>query len=106
MENIKFYTEEEILDKHIGKIGTPDRAKFEYDLQMEIIAEKIKEERKRKNLTQTQLGELIGVKKSQISKLEKGIGDIRLSTIIKVFKALNTNLKIVFENNSLEFVLS
>jgi len=103
---MKLYSSEEALDLLIGKISNPNRDKFEYDLQMEIIAEKIKEERKRKNLTQTQLGELIGVKKSQISKLEKGIGDIRLSTIIKVFKALNTNLKIVFENNSLEVVLS
>lgn len=102
---MKLYTSEEVLDEFIGKIGTPKRDKFEFDLQMDIIASKIREERKRQHLSQTELGEMIGVKKSQISKLEKGIGDMRLNTIIKVFKALNTNLKIVFEINDTEMVI-
>jgi HTH-type transcriptional regulator/antitoxin HipB len=106
MEKMKLYTMDEVLDLHIGKIGTPKRDKFEHDLQMDIIAHKIKEERLRKNLTQTELGELVGVKKSQISKLEKGLGDMRLNTILKVFKALNTNLKIVFETENKEVVLT
>jgi len=106
MENIKFYSENEILDKHIGKIGTDNRAKFEYDLQMDIIAHKIKEERKKRNLTQSQLGEMVGVKKSQISKLEKGLLDCRIDTILKVFKALNTKLKIVFDIDNNEYVVS
>ena len=29
MEEMKFYTEEEMLDKHIGKVGTPHRTRFE-----------------------------------------------------------------------------
>lgn len=106
MEKLKFYTENEILDEHIGKKGTENRTKFEYELQMDIIANKIKEERKKRNLTQSELGELVGVKKAQISKLEKGLLDCRIDTIIKVFKALNTKIKIVFDTDNNEYILS
>lgn len=42
MEKMKFYTEEEIIDKHIGKKGTLARDKFEEDLQSFLIGEAIK----------------------------------------------------------------
>lgn len=38
---MKFYTEEEILDKHIGKKGTPKRDQFEADLNSFLIGEAI-----------------------------------------------------------------
>jgi len=49
---MKFYTEEEILDKHIGKKGTPKRDQFEADLNSSLIGEAIKQARQSKNLTQ------------------------------------------------------
>ena len=72
MEEMKFFTEEEILDKHIGKIGTPHRNQFEDEINTYLIGEAIKEARKKKQLTQEQLGNLVGVKKEQISKIESG----------------------------------
>ena len=60
METMKFYTEEEILDKHIGKKGTPKRDQFEADLNSFLIGEAIKQARQSKNLTQEELGNLIG----------------------------------------------
>lgn len=45
METMKFYTEEEILDKHIGKKGTPKRDQFEADLNSFLIGEAIKQAR-------------------------------------------------------------
>lgn len=59
METMKFYTEEEILDKHIGKKGTPKRDQFEADLNSFLIGEAIKQARQSKNLTQEELGNLI-----------------------------------------------
>ena len=72
METMKFYTEEEILDKHIGKKGTPKRDQFEADLNSFLIGEAIKQARQSKNLTQEELGNLIGVQRAQISRIENG----------------------------------
>ena len=69
METMKFYTEEEILDKHIGKKGTPKRDQFEADLNSFLIGEAIKQARQSKNLTQEELGNLIGVQRAQISRM-------------------------------------
>ncbi len=40
-------------------------------------------------MSQEEPGQLAGVKKAQISKLENSLTDARFDTIIKVFKALN-----------------
>jgi len=67
---MKTYTLDEVTDKLIGEIGTPDRDKFEYELQLGLIGQAIKQTRQERNLTQEELGELIGVQKSQISRIE------------------------------------
>jgi len=94
MENRKLKTTslDVLIDKNIGKIGTEKRNAFEYELQLDIIGETIKNVRKERNLTQQQLGELVGVKKAQISKIENSLTDARFETILKVFKALNAKV--------------
>ncbi len=87
MEEMKFYTEEEILDKHVGKPGTPNRIKFDDDINTFLIGEAIREARKNKKLTQEQLGNIIGVKKGQISKIENG-KNLTLNTISRVLHAM------------------
>jgi len=89
---LKTYSLEEMLDKHIGKLGTPKREAFENELRLDLLGEAIKQARKERNLTQEQLGLLVGVKKAQISKLENSLTDARFETIIKVFKALNAKV--------------
>ena len=89
---MKTYSLEELTDKHIGKKGTPKRDAFEYELRMDLLGQAIKDARKKRNLTQEQLGELVGVKKAQISKLENSLTDARFETIIKVFRALNAKI--------------
>ena len=84
---MNFFTEEEILDKHIGKIGTPHRNQFEDEINTYLIGEAIKEARKKKQLTQEQLGNLAGVKKEQISKIESG-KSLTLNTISRVLHAM------------------
>ncbi len=89
---MKTYTLEEMTDKHIGKIGTPKRDAFENELKLDLLGHTIKSIRKERNLTQEELGELVGVKKAQISKIENSFTDARFETILKVFKALNTKI--------------
>lgn len=92
-ENMKFYTEEEILDKHIGEKGTIQRDKFEADINSFLIGEAIKQARQSKNLTQEELGNLIGVQRAQISRIENG-KNLTFSTIARVFKAMGISAKL------------
>jgi DNA-binding XRE family transcriptional regulator len=92
MGTLKTHSLEEIAIKHIGKRGTEKREAFEYELRMDLIGEAIKQARKERHLTQEELGQLVGVKKAQISKLENSVTDARFETIIKVFKALNAKI--------------
>jgi DNA-binding XRE family transcriptional regulator len=89
---MKTYSLEELTDKHVGKKGSSGREAFEYELRMDLLGKAIKDARKERHLTQEQLGELVGVKKAQISKLENSLTDARFETIIKVFKALNAKI--------------
>lgn len=91
-KELKSYSLDEITDKYIGKIGTPKRDAFENELRLDLLGEAIKKARKERKLTQEQLGELIGVKKAQISKIENSLTDARFETILKVFKALNAKV--------------
>ena len=102
-KEMKTYTLTEMKDMYIGEQGTKDRDEYEYELRMDIIGKMIKQARQDRNLTQEQLGELIGVQKSQISKLESSANSATIDTIIKVFKALKAeiNFRVKLEN---EFV--
>lgn len=81
------YTHEEMLDETFGVKGTPKRDKFEKDIEVCFIGEAIKQTRLKQQLTQKQLGELVGVQEAQISKIENG-KSVTYSTIVKVFKAM------------------
>ena len=84
----KYMTLDEVKDKFIGKIGTPKREEYELELRLDLIGQMIKEVRKERNLTQEELGKLVGVQKAQISKLESGSVNVTVATILKVFEAL------------------
>jgi DNA-binding XRE family transcriptional regulator len=94
---------DQLKDKHIGKIGTAERDKYEFDLKIEILGEMIKSVRKERDLTQEELGKLVGVQKSQISKLERNTRNVTIETILKVFRALKTNVKFSVEMNEGNF---
>lgn len=94
---MKTYTLDELEDEIIGKIGTPERDRYEYDLQMELVGAAIKQTRKKRKLTQEALGELLGVQKAQISRLENNAGNVTLDTLLRVFNALQANVKLQIE---------
>ena len=87
MKQMKLYTHEEMLDRVIGVRGTPEREKYEDNINNFLIGEAIKRTREAKNLTQEQLGELMGVKRAQISKIESG-KSVNFSTIVRAFRAM------------------
>lgn len=91
-EKNRTYSLAEMKDKYIGKVGSPEKDQYEYELSMEVLGRMIKTARQERNLTQEQLGQLIGVQKSQISKLESSANSATIDTIIKVFKALNAEI--------------
>lgn len=90
MSNMKFYTENEALDKVIGVKDTFARREYDAQMQEFLIGEAIRQARQSRNLTQEQLGELIGVKKAQISKIENGC-NVTFSTVARLFNAMNIN---------------
>ncbi len=82
----------EMKDKYIGNVGTIERDQYEYELNMDLLGRMIKSARQERNLTQEQLGLLVGVQKSQISKLEKSTNSATIDTIMKVFRALKADI--------------
>lgn len=89
------YTDyEDIREETFGAIGTPERSQHEFELKADLLAERLKQLRKHANLTQTELGERIGVKKAQISKLEKDASSVSVSTMFKLLNALHATVTI------------
>ncbi|UJF29387.1 helix-turn-helix domain-containing protein [Kaistella sp. 97-N-M2] len=89
---MKTYTLNQVQDQLIGEIGTAERDRFEYELQMDLIGKAIKETRKERNLTQEELGKLVGVQKAQISRLESNASNATMDTLLKVFSALQAKV--------------
>ena len=94
-KNIKNF--EQLVEVEHGKIGTESRNSYEESSQMFIISEMLKEARKEANITQEQLAERTGTKKSYISRIENGKGNIQLSTLIRIFEiGLNKRIGLTF----------
>ena len=96
----EFIPFEEILDETFGRPGPAEREQFDLSIELWMVGETIKDLRKKKNLTQGALGELVGVKGAQISKIERG-QNMTLDTIIKVMKALDVNAKLQISSSGL-----
>ena len=83
---LKTRTFNELLDIEYGKIGTKKRNEFEEQAQYFVISEMLKQARKEAKMTQSQLADKIGTKKSYISRIENGKCDIQLSTLYRIFE--------------------
>jgi len=79
-------TFDELLDIKYGKIGSQTRDDYESKANYFVISEMLKEARKEAHITQEQLANKIGTKKSYISRLENGKADIQVSTLYKIFE--------------------
>jgi HTH-type transcriptional regulator/antitoxin HipB len=100
-QKTKTYSLSEMKDKHIGLVGSLERDEYEYELRMEVLGKMIKTTRRERNLTQEELGKLVGVQKAQISKLESSTNSATIDTILKVFTAMKAeiNFNVRLEDN-------
>ena len=85
---------EDLITEDFGLIGTETRNQFEMECDAFIIGEQLKQERRRAGLTQEQLANRIGTRKSFISRVERGRADIQLSTLVKLFHGLNRHVSV------------
>ena len=85
-------TFDDLLDQEYGPQGTPERASFEIEAEAFCLAETLREQRRLAGLTQQELADKIGTKKSYISKLENGHADVQLSTLFRIFAGLGKRI--------------
>ena len=85
---------EDLITEDFGAVGTPVRDLFEMECDAFVIGEQLKDERLKAGLTQEQLANKIGTKKSFISRVEKGRTDIQLSTLVKLFRGLGRHVSV------------
>lgn len=85
---MQFYTQEQMVDKHVGTKGTPAREEYDEQVELMLVGEAIRKARISLSLSQEQLGEMVGVQKAQISRLENG-KNLTISTISRLFRAMN-----------------
>lgn len=97
---MKKFSVKELPETNNEKRETIQRQQVEKELRPELFGEAIKKVRKAKGLTQKQLGELVGVQKAQIAKIENAVKDARLSSIVKVFNALQVKVNFIVEQEA------
>jgi plasmid maintenance system antidote protein VapI len=104
--DLEMFSFDQIKDEFIGEIGTGKRTHYEQELQLEILGEMIRKVRLERNLTQEELGKLIGVQRAQISKLENNTTNVTMETILKVFGALKAKVYFNVEllNNKIQII--
>lgn len=101
MAQMKVTTFEELKNRHLGMVGTSGRDAYEAEVREAIqsyhIGEAIKAARKERNMTQDQLAELMGVKKAQVSRIERGYNPT-LKTVARAFNALGMAVSLTCGN--------
>ena len=83
---------EELIAEDFGEVGSPEREAFDMECDAFIIGEQLKAERLKAGLTQDELAGKIGTKKSYISRVERGMADIQLSTLVKLFRGVGREI--------------
>jgi HTH-type transcriptional regulator / antitoxin HipB len=105
-KKIKAYSLDQLKDKHLGKVGTEKRDTYENELRLDLLGEMIRQTRKERQLTQSELGEMIGVQKSQISRIERNAKNVTIATILKVFNALKAKVNFNVELQDGDFKIA
>ena len=85
---------DELLNVEFGEVGTKSREEFDKETEAFCLARTLREERLRAGLTQEQLAEKIGTKKTYISILENGNADLKLTTLFRIFEGLGRRVSL------------
>jgi DNA-binding XRE family transcriptional regulator len=83
-KNLTSFTDH--LNEQYGERGSLEREKFEEGFEAFKLGVMLQEMRKEKGLTQEQLAVKCGTTKTYISRIENNASDIRLSTLMRIFK--------------------
>lgn len=84
----KLPTSRELLDSKYSKTGTLEREEFDTRALAWYYGELLGERRKQLGITQEQLAAEVGVKRSYISRIERGETDMQLSSLLRISNAL------------------
>jgi HTH-type transcriptional regulator / antitoxin HipB len=76
----------EHFDRKYGMPGSKARSEFEQKAEALMVAELVKDSRKKAHLTQEQLAKKLNVNRAYISKIERASSDIRISTLRKIIE--------------------
>jgi transcriptional regulator with XRE-family HTH domain len=66
-------------------------------IQMELVGRKIRELRRERKLTQTELATQVGIHQSDLSRMEKGEYKVGLDTLLKILQSFNLGIGDFFE---------
>ena len=93
-DEMSFISHDKAKNLILGERGTPQRDRFEADFQEVLLGDLIKMARKKRGLTQAQLGELIDSDKAHISKIENNVRSARIETLVRIAEALQGKLSL------------
>jgi len=83
-----------VLQEKYGVHGTPERALFDEEAYAFYTSQILLDARKNARLTQQELAERIGVNKSYISRIEKGITTPSVATFYRIVNALGLSVEL------------
>jgi DNA-binding XRE family transcriptional regulator len=86
---------DQLLNSEFGPVGSPTRVEYENKYEAFKLGVLIREARKKAKMTQNELAEKAGTKRTYISRIENDASDIRLSTLMRIVEVgLGGNLEI------------
>jgi transcriptional regulator with XRE-family HTH domain len=71
-------------------------------IQLELVGLKIRELRRQRKLTQTELADRIGIHQSDLSRMEKGEYKVGLDTLLRILQSFNLSIGDFFEERPRE----
>lgn len=83
---------DDVQDELFGPKGTPQRDQLEKESEMFRISERLKLARKDAGLTQQELAEKVGLKRSDLSLIENGKINISIDTLFDLFRAVGKQI--------------
>jgi DNA-binding XRE family transcriptional regulator len=83
-----------VLESGYGAHGTPERAKFDEEAYTFYTSRILLEARREARLTQQELARRLGVDKSYISRIEKGVTVPSVATFYRIVSALGRSVEL------------
>ena len=83
-----------VLEKTYGAHGTPERTQFDEEAYAFYTSQILLDARKNARLTQQELAKRIGVNKSYISRIEKGVTIPSVATFYRIVNALGLSVEL------------